>query len=169
MLGATAAGVAAVLSFHSRSQLLASAAAKGAGPAHHGASPATAPKSTTPTTAGRTGSTPPGGSTVTSSPPTTAAGTAVARTAVGKLENYGYGHLAVQVTVQGSKLTSLSVRTLATAEPYSQQLAVQVLPLLRQQAEKVQSAKIYGISGATYTSEAYALSLQSALDKLHFR
>jgi len=30
-----------------------------------------------------------------------------------------------------------------------------------------QSARINSISGASYTSQAYALSVQSALDKLH--
>jgi uncharacterized protein with FMN-binding domain len=33
----------------------------------------------------------------------------------------------------------------------------------------LQSARINGVSGATYTSEAYAMSLQSALNKLHFK
>ena len=31
------------------------------------------------------------------------------------------------------------------------------------------SASIHGVSGATFTSEAYATSLQAALDKLHLK
>ena len=108
-------------------------------------------------------------SSVTSSPPTTAAGTASARTAVGKLENYGYGQLRVRATVTAGKLTALKVLTLQTSETYSQRLALAVIPMLGSQAKKAQSARIYGITGATYTSQAYALSLQSALDSLHFR
>lgn len=167
VLGATAAGLAAVLSFQSRTPGTALGASGGSSSGTTGSTvPKGAGSSGSPTT---TTTTPAGGrGAATTSPPTTAAGSASARTAVGKLENYGYGEFQVAVTVQGGRLTKLQVRTLKTAEPYSQQLAVQVLPMLRQQAEKAQSAKIQGISGATYTSEAYALSMQSALDKLHF-
>lgn len=89
--------------------------------------------------------------------------------ATGALEQYGYGELAVRVTVDGSQITALTVPTLRTAEPYSQQLAQQVIPMLRREVLAAHSARIYGISGATYTSQAYAVSVQSALDKLHVR
>jgi uncharacterized protein with FMN-binding domain len=39
-----------------------------------------------------------------------------------------------------------------------------VEPILRSEALQAQSANIDGVSGATYTSTAYAQSLQSALD-----
>jgi uncharacterized protein with FMN-binding domain len=39
--------------------------------------------------------------------------------------------------------------------------------LLRQEALQAQSAQIDLISGATYTSEAYAESLQAVLDRSH--
>ncbi len=38
--------------------------------------------------------------------------------------------------------------------------------MLRQEALQAQSAQIDLISGATYTSEGYSMSLQSALDQL---
>jgi uncharacterized protein with FMN-binding domain len=88
--------------------------------------------------------------------------------ATGTLEQYGYGELAVRVTVDGSRITAVSVPALRTAEPYSQQLAQQVIPMLRSEV-LAHGARINGISGATYTSEAYAISLQAALDKLHVR
>ena len=87
--------------------------------------------------------------------------------ATGRLEQYGYGELAVKVTVNGHQITAVTVPTLRTAEPYSQQLAQQVIPMLKSEVLTAHSARINGISGATYTSEAYATSLQSALDKLH--
>lgn len=166
MVGATAAGLVAILSFHSRSGSFASTVGKGATTTSPSAHPTTA--TTSPAQHSTTSPSSPHSGPVTSTPPTTGGGSAAARTAVGKMENYGYGHLDVRATVHGGKLTDVKVLTLQTAEPYSQQLAVQVLPMLRSQAEKVQSAKISGVSGATYTSEAYALSLQSALDRLHF-
>ena len=101
--------------------------------------------------------------------PTTTTSTApsgVARTATGTSEQYGYGVLAVKVTVQGRQITDVSVASLQTAEQYSQSLAQQVIPTLKGEVLSAQSAHINGISGATYTSEAYAYSVQSALDKL---
>ena len=88
------------------------------------------------------------------------------RTAVGTNEQYGYGTLAVKVTVRAGRITDVSVANLQTAEQYSQSLAQQVIPMLRNEVLSAQSAHINGISGATYTSEAYAYSVQSALDHL---
>lgn len=91
----------------------------------------------------------------------------ITRSAVGTTEQYGYGALSVAVTVRGSRIEDVRVRGLQTAEQYSQQLAAQVIPMLRSEVLSAQSARINGISGASYTSQAYALSVQSALDKLH--
>lgn len=98
-----------------------------------------------------------------------ASGTPVSGTAAGALEQYGYGEVAVKVTVQSGRIVSLAVSQLRTADTYSQQIANQVIPMLRSEVLSAQSARINGISGATYTSEGYAMSIQSALDKLHFK
>ncbi|MHB8329195.1 MAG: FMN-binding protein, partial [Acidimicrobiales bacterium] len=74
---------------------------------------------------------------------------------------------SVRVTVSGTRITDVSMANLQTAESYSQQIANQVIPYLRHQVLALQSSQINGISGATYTSEAYSMSVQSALDKLH--
>lgn len=92
-----------------------------------------------------------------------------ARTQTGAMERYGYGELDVKVTVSGSRITNVTVPALHAPEQYSQQLAAQAIPMLKSQVMAADSARIHGISGATYTSEAYAYSLQSALDKLHFK
>jgi uncharacterized protein with FMN-binding domain len=49
----------------------------------------------------------------------------------------------------------------------SQFIMSQALPILRQEFLAAQSAKIQMVSGATYTSEAFVRSLQSALLKAH--
>jgi hypothetical protein len=95
--------------------------------------------------------------------------TGPARQVNGVVEQYGYGELSVTVTVRGSQITNVSVPLLRTAEPYSQQLAVQVLPMLKSEVLRAGSARIYAVTGATYTSQAYADSIQSALDKLHIK
>ncbi len=92
-----------------------------------------------------------------------------ARTVAGAVEQYGYGQLSVTVTVRGDRIVAVSVPVLHTMDPYSQQLARQVIPTLRSEVLAAHSAQIHGVSGATYTSEAYAQSIQSALDKLHVR
>lgn len=92
-----------------------------------------------------------------------------ARTATGVVEQYGYGELSVTVTAHGNQITGVSVPLLRTAEPYSQQLAQQVIPMLRAEVLAVHGPQIHGVSGATYTSVAYVRSIQSALDKLHSR
>ncbi len=91
------------------------------------------------------------------------------RSAVGATEQYGYGELAVRVTVRGNRITNISVPFLRTAEQYSQQLAGQSIPTLRSEVLVGQTANISAVSGATYTSRAYAASVQAALDKLHIR
>lgn len=47
----------------------------------------------------------------------------------------------------------------------SQYISQQALPMLVQEALKAQSTHIYLISGATYTSDAFGQSLQSAITK----
>jgi uncharacterized protein with FMN-binding domain len=93
----------------------------------------------------------------------------VARSSTGPAEQYGYGTLNVKVTVVGNKITKVSTPTLQTAEQYSQQLAAQVIPMLTSEVLKAQSININGISGASYTAQAYVTSLQAALKNLHFK
>ena len=92
-----------------------------------------------------------------------------AGTATGAVVPYGYGELSVKVTMRNGRIAAVSVPVLRTAEPYSQQLALQVIPMLKAEVLAAHSAQIHGVSGATYTSAAYARSIQSALDKLHAR
>jgi len=91
------------------------------------------------------------------------------RTAVGASEQFGYGILDVKVTVSGTRITDVSVPTLEVAEYTSQQICGQAIPLLRSEVLTAQSARIDAVSGATFTSEAYAASLQAALDALHMK
>ena len=86
---------------------------------------------------------------------------------MGATEQFGYGLLDVKVTVSGTRITDVSVPTLEVAEFTSQQICDQAIGLLRSEVLTAQSARIDGVSGATYTSKAYAASLQAALDALH--
>jgi len=99
--------------------------------------------------------------------PPPAAGT-VLRTE-GKLVNFGFGDLKVVVTTDGSRITAVGVSLLQVLEPYSETVAQDAEPILAREVLKNQSAVVEAVSGATYTSKAYAESLQAALDRLHIR
>ncbi|MDA8263769.1 MAG: FMN-binding protein [Actinomycetota bacterium] len=99
--------------------------------------------------------------------PSTTAPPGAVLSATGTSEQYGYGVLAVKVSVKGRRILDVSVATLQTAESYSQQIAQQVIPMLRSEVLSAQSARVSIITGATYTCEAYLYSLQSALNRLH--
>jgi uncharacterized protein with FMN-binding domain len=150
--------------------VIAGAAAGFAGVAGFHGSGAPAPAALGPVSPGSTGASgAPSAPAPTAGPSAQPAAAGAVRTATGTVEQYGYGELSVAVTVRGNQITEVSVPLLRTAEPYSQQLALQVIPMLKAEVLAVHSARIHGVSGATYTSAAYAQSIQSALDKLHVR
>jgi uncharacterized protein with FMN-binding domain len=91
------------------------------------------------------------------------------RAAEGATEQYGFGELAVEVMVRGDRIVNVTVPLLQTGEQYSEQLAMLAIPRLRYEVLTTQSARIHGVTGASYTSQAYVESLQAALDKLHIR
>jgi hypothetical protein len=92
--------------------------------------------------------------------------TAQARTAVGQDVTTQYGDVQLKVTVSGTKIQDISFVSLTAVDGKSQEIDQYAAPLLNQQAIAASSAAIQGVSGATYTSDAYKQSLQSALDQL---
>jgi uncharacterized protein with FMN-binding domain len=82
---------------------------------------------------------------------------------------YQYGELSVTVTERGGRITDLQMASLSETDARSVFIDDQAIPLLRQQVLAAQSANINGVSGATFTSQAYAQSVQSALDQLGIR
>jgi uncharacterized protein with FMN-binding domain len=72
----------------------------------------------------------------------------------------------VQVTISGGALTKVTALQLPDRDGRSRQIASTAEPVLREEALTAQSASIDLLSGATFTSEAYAESLQSALDQV---
>ncbi len=79
-------------------------------------------------------------------------------------------NITQETTTVGSKVTR-KFTDLGGGYTYhtsrSQFIMSQSLPLLRQEFLVAQSAKIQMVSGATYTSQAFIQSLQSALLKVH--
>ncbi|MFK5646117.1 FMN-binding protein [Ornithinimicrobium sp. LYQ121] len=75
-----------------------------------------------------------------------------------------YGDVQVQVTVQDGRLKDVVSLRLTDVDGTSRWISAGAAAVLRQEALDVQSAQIDSLSSATYTSEAYAQSLQSTLD-----
>jgi uncharacterized protein with FMN-binding domain len=75
-----------------------------------------------------------------------------------------YGPVQVEITVSGSQLTNVVALQLPDGDRHSAQISSRVQDMLASEALQAQSGSIDGVSGATYTSEAYAQSLQAALD-----
>ena len=165
VVAATAAGLAGVLGFHTaqpHSSLL-------SGLPGGGTTPTTSGGGTTSTT------TPSGSSTATTSPGSTSTSTPAStttttptgtRTAIGADVQYQYGELELKVTVTGGKITNVQPVIDTAYDARSYQINSYAEPQLLSQTLSAQSANINGVSGATYTSQAYAQSLQAALDKL---
>ena len=92
-----------------------------------------------------------------------------ARTATGTAVDTQYGAAQVRVTVKGGKITDIEALQLQGNDPRSLQISSSAEPILKQEALAKQSADIDAVSGATFTSDSYTQSLQSALDKLGFK
>ncbi len=75
-----------------------------------------------------------------------------------------YGDVQVQVTISGGAITDVTALQLPGGDGRSERLSSIAGPMLRSAALQAQSANIDLVSGATYTSDAYQQSLQSALD-----
>ena len=88
-------------------------------------------------------------------------------TATGQAVQIPFGAVQVRVTANGRHITGISAVQLPHDNPFSALISRTAGPHLRREALTAQSAHIHAVSGATYTSDGYAQSLQSALDKLH--
>ncbi len=76
-----------------------------------------------------------------------------------------YGPVQVKITVAGGKITAATAVEYPLNTPRDQQINTYAIPQLNAEAVAAGSAQIDTVSGATYTSQGYIGSLQSALDK----
>jgi uncharacterized protein with FMN-binding domain len=82
----------------------------------------------------------------------------------GAIVSSRYGNTEVQVTIANGQITAVTALQLPSGGR-SGQISSYVEPILSSEVLTAQSANIDIVSGATYTSQAYAKSLQSALDQ----
>lgn len=149
VIAATAGGLALLANFRTTPEAL-------------GGTPAGA---VTPSTAGQPQALAPG---TTAAPPRTTAPPTTARPATHTVDGPDvltrYGDVQVRVVLQGHRLDDVEALALPSDRQRSAEISRYAGPRLRQEALQAQSANIDLVSGASYTSEGYAQSLQGALD-----
>lgn len=152
VLGGTVAGIAGVLAFptHGTHLTLPSASASG----------------TTDTGGSSSGT---GGTSTPSSSSTTSPTTSTTKSATSSDEAFRYGDISVKVTVTGSKITNVAVASLNEPDGRSASIDDYAIPQLEQRVISANSANIDGVSGATFTSQAFVDAVANALQKLGFQ
>jgi uncharacterized protein with FMN-binding domain len=125
--------------------------------------PASTPAKTTPASA-KPSSTP---TKKASSPATTAPAAPPSSSApasgsyAGPTENTQYGEVQVTITVSGGKITN----AVGSLPDGGDSIAANAVSQLDSEVVSDQSANVQAVSGATYTSDGYIASLQSAVDQ----
>jgi uncharacterized protein with FMN-binding domain len=133
---------------------------------------AEAPTAADPLTTGAPTDVPPTDLPPTAVPPTDVPPTATAASAgqykdgtyTGPTVNVIYGLVQVEAVVQDGKLASVQFLQYPNDRRTSVRINSIAMPYLQTEAVQAQSANVNIISGATLTSEGFAMSLQSALD-----
>jgi uncharacterized protein with FMN-binding domain len=126
---------------------------------------ATAPATTAPALVGTSR---PGATANASTPiPTSAASTGGDQRVDGDVIGTRFGDVQVRVMESGGKIVDVKAIQLPFDRRRSLEISQFAEPILHSETLAAQSAQIDTVSGATYTSDAYRTSLQSALDRVH--
>lgn len=84
---------------------------------------------------------------------------------MGAVEQTRFGSVQVEIVVSAGKITDVKALKLTDQGGRSVEISNQAAPILRSQVLAAQSANVDGVSGATYTTQGYLSSVQSAIDK----
>ena len=103
----------------------------------------------------------------TTSPPTSADRASGDGTFTGDAADTRYGPVQVRITVAGGRMTDAQAVRYPQESGRDVRINSAAVPELNQETLQAQSAQIDTVSGATYTSEGYQQSLQSAIDQAH--
>ncbi|MEU7837480.1 MULTISPECIES: FMN-binding protein [unclassified Nonomuraea] len=112
-----------------------------------------------------TGATQPPAALAQTSAPTSAEGSTGARTVDGDVADTRWGPVQVRISVSDGKISDVQVLQAPNENRRDVEINDRALPVLQEEALTAQSAQIDSVSGATYTSDGYTRSLQSAIDR----
>jgi uncharacterized protein with FMN-binding domain len=116
-------------------------------------------RSVTPT---RSGSRPPSTPPRTTAPPPPPASPVVV---LGDSALTEFGYVTIGITVAGGRITDVILDEMPSDEPRSVSISASAGPVLRERALAAQGANFDSVSGATWTSDAFKVSLRSAMTK----
>lgn len=116
-------------------------------------------------TTSATGHTSGSGSTSSKAGSSAGSGSNATTTVTGDTVYTRFGPVQVQIKVSAGSVTDVSAVSYPQSNPRDAQINSYAIPALNSEAVSAGSAQIDMISGATYTSQGYLASLQSALDK----
>jgi uncharacterized protein with FMN-binding domain len=83
----------------------------------------------------------------------------------GKSVDTPFGSVQVQIVVAAGKITDIKPLHLTDYGGRSVEISNQAVPMLHDEVLQSQSSQVSSIGGATYTSDGYLTSVQSAIDK----
>ncbi|MFF4758109.1 FMN-binding protein [Streptomyces sp. NPDC001292] len=86
------------------------------------------------------------------------------RTVTGETVRTRWGPVQVRVTLVDGRITDVTALARPSDNSRDREISGYAIPQLRREVLAAQSASIDTVSGATYTSDGYRRSLQSALD-----
>ncbi len=86
-------------------------------------------------------------------------------TYTGSVADAYYGNVQVAVTISGGRIAKVKFLQFPNTHSTSVIINDQAIPYLQQEAIQAQSSNIQLITGATFTSQAFAQSLQAALSR----
>lgn len=109
-----------------------------------------------------------GGATPAAASPAASSTAAAPKTVVGSPITTQYGVVRVRVTIDGHRITKASFAELTAFDQHSAEINSSAGPQLLSETLDAQSADVHTVSGASYTSDGYRQSLQSALDRAGF-
>jgi uncharacterized protein with FMN-binding domain len=76
-----------------------------------------------------------------------------------------FGYVTIGITVGGGRITDVILNELPSDEPRSVSISAKAGPVLRERALAAQGTNFDSVSGATWTSDAFKVSLRSAMTK----
>ncbi|MGZ6826448.1 MAG: FMN-binding protein [Mycobacteriales bacterium] len=85
----------------------------------------------------------------------------------GRSVDTAYGPVQVQLVLRAGRVLRATAIDYPQGSGVDQQINSYAIPLLQQETVATQGSRVDTVSGATYTSDGYRRSLQSALDAAH--
>lgn len=89
----------------------------------------------------------------------------VTGTFTGDITSTRYGPIQVQITVANGQITNAEALAYPNRDRRSLQISQSVIPWLSQETVRIQSASVTTVSGATFTTNGWNQSLESAMKK----